>query len=344
MAVVRLWVHDRVLASTVSGFVDVLAVANSVWRRSAPTATPAPLFAWSVESVSGRSVSSATGHAIAVDAAIGVRKRADIVVVFGSFIGSGVEAFLQHWDESRDKLQPLLHSLRAVHRRGTSVASICSGAFLLAEAGILDGGKATTHWALADAMQRRYPGIAVLGDEVLVDGGRTVCAGAITSYLNLALHLVERFGGIALASATAKLMLIDRQRLSQASYRSLTVQAQASHADDLVAKAQRLLEQHLKDGIRLPLLADRLAVSERTLSRRFLKAIGQSPMQYLRSVRIDHAKNLLEATRLSVQSVGEKAGCEDASTFRRLFKKETGLTPREYRQRFGGDRTARDQL
>jgi transcriptional regulator GlxA family with amidase domain len=335
MAIVRLWVCDGILASTVTGFVDVLAVANAVWRQGARNASRVPLFAWSVESVSGQPVTSATGQAVAVDAAIGHRMAADAVVVFGPFVGGGVDAFLQHWDAAMDALQPILKALRAVHGRGSSVASVCSGAFLLAEAGLLDGAGATTHWALVDAMRRRYPGISVLGDEVLVDNGDTVCSGAMTSYLNLALRLVERCGGTALASATAKWMLIDRQRLSQASYRSLTVQAQVPHDDDLVGRAQRLLEQRLKDGIRLPLLAAKLAVSERTLNRRFLKALGKTPLQYLQSVRIDHAKNLLEASRLSVEAVGERVGYGDASTFRRLFKRETGLTPRGYQQRFG---------
>lgn len=341
MAIVRLWVYDGVLASTVTGFVDVLAVANAIWRQNAPKSGLTPLFAWSVESVSGQPVTSASRHAIAVDAAISARRPADAVVVFGPFVGGGVDAFLRHWDASREDFQPILQSLRAVHRRGSRVASVCSGAFLLAEAGLLDGASATTHWALVDAMQRRYPGIAILGDEVLVDNGKTVCSGAMTSYLNLALWLVERYGGAALASATAKVMLIDRQRVSQASYRSLTVQAQAPHDDALVGKAQRVLERRLKDGIRLPLLAGELAVSERTLNRRFLKALGKTPLQYLQSLRIDHAKNLLETTRLSVEAVGEHVGYSDASTFRRLFKREIGLTPKGYQQRFGGARQER---
>ena len=341
MAIVRLWVYDGVLASTVTGFVDVLAVANAMWRQNAPRIGLAPLFAWSVESMSGGPVTSASNHAIAVDAAIGARRPADAVVVFGPFVGGGVDAFLRHWDAARADLQPILQALRAVHRRGSRVASVCSGAFLLAEAGLLDGARATTHWALVDAMRRRYPGVAILGDEVLVDNDRTVCSGAMTSYLNLALWLVERHGGAALASATAKVMLIDRQRVSQASYRSLTVQAQARHDDALVGKAQRCLEQRLQEGIRLPLLAGELAVSERTLNRRFLKALGQTPLQYLQSLRIDHAKNLLETTRLSVETVGAHVGYGDASTFRRLFKRETGLTPKGYQQRFGGARQER---
>jgi transcriptional regulator GlxA family with amidase domain len=341
MAIVRLWVYDAVMASTVTGFVDVLAVANTVWRQSAPKASRKPLFAWSVESISGEPVTGAAGHPIAVDGMVSAHKPADAVVVFGPFVGGGVDAFLRHWEESQEDLQPMLTSLRAVHRLGSSIASVCSGAFLLAEAGLLDGARATTHWALVEAMQRRYPNVAILGNEVLVDNGRTVCSGAMTSYLNLALRLVERFGGTALASTVAKLMLIDRQRVSQASYRSLTVQAQVAHDDDLVAKAQRLLEQCMTDGIRLPLLADTLAVSERTLNRRFLKALGKTPLQYLQSVRIDHAKNLLEATGLSVEAVGEQVGYGDASTFRRLFKRETGLTPKGYQQRFGDARATR---
>src|SRR5262249_19107820 len=155
------------------------------------------------------------------------------------------------------------------------------------------------------------------------------CSGAVTSSLNLALRIVERFAGAEVAAETGKLMLIDVNRVSQTSY---ATRPEEHHADPLVARAQRWMETSLQRGFNLRELARHLAVSERTLNRRFKQALGAPPLQYLQTLRIDVAKRLLETRRLTVDSVSERVGYSDLSTFRRLFKRETGLSPREYQR------------
>lgn len=336
MRLIRIWGYDGILTSTIVGIVDTLAVANALWasQHREEEGSTQPLFSWRVESPDGRPIKAATGLILPVDGKIGGRGRSDAVVVVGTFVGKGLASFNDHLDSLLPRLQLLVAALHREHGGGALVASVCSGAFLLAEAGLLQGRRATTHWALADALQTRYPHVMVCGDEVLTEQDGVICSGAMTSYLNLALQLVERFAGAAFAAAVGKLMLIDSKRISQASYRSLTVQAQQPHGDPLVTKAQTMLEKRLKIGIRLGDLAESLAVSERTLSRRFQQALGQTPIAYLQTLRIDYAKRLLETSRLSVEAVGEKVGYGDLSTFRRLFKRETGLTPKDFQKRF----------
>jgi transcriptional regulator GlxA family with amidase domain len=158
----------------------------------------------------------------------------------------------------------------------------------------------------------------------------------VTTSLNLALRIVEKFAGPDVAAATAKMMLIDTNRVSQSSYASIP-QAPL-HADELVSRAQRYMEKSLRQGFNLGALARQLAVSERTLNRRFKRALGEAPLHYLQSLRVDVAKRLLETHGLTVDAVGERVGYGDLSTFRRLFKRETGLSPRDYRRRFARGR------
>jgi transcriptional regulator GlxA family with amidase domain len=154
----------------------------------------------------------------------------------------------------------------------------------------------------------------------------------VTTSLNLAIRLVEKFAGADLAAETGKLMLIDGNRVSQASYASRTHDTQ--HSDALVAQAQSLMEKSLQRGFSLARLARELSVSERTLNRRFKLAVGEAPLQYLQALRVDVAKRLIESRRLKLEAVGARVGYNDLSTFRRLFKRETGLSPREYQRRF----------
>jgi transcriptional regulator GlxA family with amidase domain len=243
-----------------------------------------------------------------------------------------VIADIERFFERPDVLKPLFSALRRQHARGALLASYCTGSFILAEAGLLDGGVATTHWAKAKVFAKRYPEVDLRVSEILTEQNRILCSGAVTTSLNLALRLVEKFAGASVAAATGKMMLIDTNRVSQSSYASLP--ERDSHSEALVARAQRWMEKSLSQGFSLGELARHLAVSERTLNRRFKVAVGEAPLHYLQSLRVDVAKRLLETQGLKVDAVSERVGYADLSTFRRLFKRETGLSPREYQRRF----------
>ncbi|GIQ78429.1 transcriptional regulator [Bradyrhizobium sp. RD5-C2] len=328
MPLIRIWVYDGILASGVAGIGDVFTAANSVAakRPQRHNGKPSQL-RWRVESPDGRPVQTASGQIIGVDGAISARSAADAVVIPGPFVGD-IERFFARLET----VEPLLAALRRQHERGTVLASYCTGSFILAEAGLLDGRVATTHWAKGRTFAMRYPAVDLRVAEILTEQNRIVCSGAVTTSLNLALRLVEKFAGANLAAETGKLMLIDGSRVSQAPYASRTHDTE--HSDALVARAQSLMEKSLQRGFSLARLARDLSVSERTLNRRFKLAVGEAPLQYLQALRVDVAKRLIESRRLKLDTVSARVGYNDLSTFRRLFKRETGLSPREYQRRF----------
>ncbi|KVT95507.1 transcriptional regulator [Burkholderia ubonensis] len=322
MAIVRIWVYDGILASGVAGPIDVFNAANSLGAS-----TSSPQLVWRVESLDGQPVRAASGQAIAVDGRIDARKRADAILVAAPFVAD-MDTFLARGD----RVRALSSALRRQHRAGALLASYCTGSYLLAEAGLLDGRIATTHWARATDFLRRYPKVELRAHEVLTEQAGIVCSGAVTSYLNLALRVVERLADARLAARVAKLLLIDVNRASQASYATLL--DDHGHTDPLVARAQRRMEATLRQRFRLADLAAELAVSERTLNRRFRQAVGDAPLGYLQTLRVEVAKRLLEAGNVGLDAIGEQVGYGDLSTFRQLFKRKTGLSPREYQRRF----------
>jgi transcriptional regulator GlxA family with amidase domain len=324
-----IWALDGTIASGVAGPTDVWAAANSIWAYQ-NKGKAEPLFEWRIESPDGKPVRTRSGITLNVDGPINPRTRADAILLPGIFFSGGMTEFQRKIDHVR----PLLPTLRRLHERGVVLAANCSSSFLLAEAGLLDGRPATTHWILAKQFQQRYPQVKFQPQEVITEADGILCSGAATTYLNLALRLVELFAGPSIAATTAKMLLIDSNRVSQASYRMITVQDQQPHTDDLVGRAQRWMEKRMQRSFRLRELAGDLATSERTLIRRFKQALGDTPIGYLQSLRVEFAKRLLETTKLSIDAVSERVGYGDLSSFRRLFKRTTGLSPREYHQRF----------
>lgn len=334
MPQIRIWVYDSILASGVAGSIDVFTAANAVLaEQNERAARKTPLLRWRVESLDGKPVQTASGQVVAVDGPIHARTTADAVIVTGPFIAN-IERFF----DRPETLAPLFAALRRQHQRGALLASYCTGSFILAEAGLLDGGVATTHWAKAKAFARRYPEVDLRVSEILTEQNHILCSGAVTTSLNLALRLVEKFAGREVAAATGKMMLIDTNRVSQSSFASLPEQPQ--HSDALVARAERWMENSLQRGFSLAELAQHLAVSERTLNRRFKIATGEAPLHYLQTLRVDVAKRLLETRGMNVDAVSARVGYGDLSTFRRLFKRETGLSPREYQRHFSRNATA----
>jgi transcriptional regulator GlxA family with amidase domain len=328
MREIRLWVYDDCLASAVAGPLDVFATANAVWAHR-QGGKPGPLLRVRVEALHGQSVTTSSGMVLPVDGRIDKRAAADAIVLPGLSCARGFDALSTRLSELR-KLYPLL---REAHGRGSLIAANCSATFLLAEAGLLHG-PATTTWWLATAFRRRYPHIELDTERLVTEHSRVLCSGATTAYLELALRLVARLAGEALASACARLLLLDANRASQAAYMTATLQEQTAHADALVQRAQALIQDSVSRSLSLAELSRRLRVSERTLLRRFHTALGTSPTTYAQRVRVETAKALLETSSLELQQICERVGYTDVGTFRRLFKREVSMLPSEYRRRY----------
>jgi transcriptional regulator GlxA family with amidase domain len=218
------------------------------------------------------------------------------------------------------------------YRTGARVASSCTGAFLLADAGILDDKPVTTHWGFAAELQKRYSNVDVRADQIIIDTGDIISSGGATAFLDLVLYLVERFGGRERANLAAQALLIDA-RLSQLPYLS-PIRARA-HNDVIVRDMQEHIDAHLDDPIQVGTLAEQFGVSERTLTRRFTAATGLGPQAYLQLVRVNLAQRLLETTSDPVASISYAVGYGDTNAFRRVFKQVTRLSPSDYRSQNG---------
>jgi transcriptional regulator GlxA family with amidase domain len=215
---------------------------------------------------------------------------------------------------------------------GSRLATSCTGAFLAAEAGLLDGRRATTHWAAADEFRRRYPNVELAVDQMIVDTGDVVTSGGATTFLNLVIYLTERFGGHDRAVAAAKVMLVDGERHSQLPY--IAHGSSRGHNDDTVHAAQELIETHLDHTLMIDDVAAHAGVSARTLSRRFKAATSLTPSEFQTEARMIAARRLLETTKMTVTEIRTAVGYHDAAAFSRAFKRVAGLNPSDYRRRY----------
>lgn len=326
---IRIWVYDGILASGVAGPIDVFHAANRIIAREKPRGRNGMIsqLTWTVESLDGQPVKAAAGQSIAVDGKIDPTSHAEAILICAPYF-----ADMDEFMARRAEIDAISSALRSQHKAGRLLAAYCTGNYLLAEAGLLEKRAATVHWEQAAEFARRYPTVELRAQEVVISQDGIISSGAVTSYLNLAVRLVEALVGEKVASATAKSMLIDMNRISQASYATLL--GEHGHADPLVARAQKRMEAKLQEGFQLSALAASLAVSERTLNRRFKRALGQAPIEYLQNLRVEIAKQTLESRPIALGELSQRVGYGDVGTFRELFRRKTGLSPREYRLRF----------
>jgi transcriptional regulator GlxA family with amidase domain len=225
--------------------------------------------------------------------------------------------------------------LRRVHERGAILASVCTGSLMLAEAGLLDGLEATCHWAYRDMFRAHYPWVKLNDESILCRAGkdsRIVTAGGTMSWQDLALYLITHFGDHKQAVLTAKAFLIGDRSDGQRSFAIMAPRVQQS--DRVIADTQRWIAENYACENPVARMAERAGLTSRTFSRRFRASTGYEPMDYVQSLRIEEAKQLLETADLSVEDVGHAVGYEDPTSFRRLFKRKAGLTPATYRRKF----------
>jgi transcriptional regulator GlxA family with amidase domain len=231
--------------------------------------------------------------------------------------------------------------LRRCHAAGATLASVCTSTSLLAATGLLDGLDATIHWAYATTLRRHHPTVRVHPNRALVvtgHGQRIVMAGGGTSHLDLALYLIGRFVGLKEALEVSKAYLINWHDAGQQPFASLHASQQAN--DGLIAGCQAWAAEHYAGPSPIGVMTKLSGLPERTFIRRFVKATGLSPLEYVHAFRLEEAKQMLETEDLSIEAIAEQVGYEDTSFFGRLFRRKVGLTPAQYRRRFGSLRRA----
>jgi len=214
------------------------------------------------------------------------------------------------------------------------VASICTGVFLLAETGLLDGKSATLHWGFTQMFRKRYPRVNLDQDQMFIDHGRLYCSAGVNAGMDLSLYLVEKFCGRQYAVESAKTMVLDLGRELQTPYRRFLFAK--DHGDPSIIKAQKWIEQHHTQSIDYDRLARKFRMSRRSLERRFKQATGVTPLGYLQQLRVETAKRQLEEGTQTFNEITYQVGYEDISFFRKVFVRLTGLRPKEYQQWFAG--------
>jgi transcriptional regulator GlxA family with amidase domain len=220
----------------------------------------------------------------------------------------------------------------ARHAEGVTLCSVCAGAFVLAETGLIDGRRATTHWAFADALSRRFPKVQLAAHHMVIDDGDIMTAGGILAWTDLGLTLVAKLFGPSVMLSTARFLLIDPPRREQSVFDAFV--PKFDHGDAEILQVQHLLHAHSSDPQSVAELAARAGLTSRTFLRRFSRATGLRPTEYLQQIRIMKARDALELTNQPVDAIGWSVGYADPAAFRKIFQKVTGIAPREYRHRF----------
>lgn len=309
------------MGTQVFGIAEVLRIASDLGGvLGGRTDKP---FDIEVIGLSGRRATIAGGVSISTRRP---RGHFDLLIVPGLEISRQVD-----WDQTLAPLAPELAFIRKTFAAGTPVASVCVGAFLLGEAGVLDGRQVTTAWLFATDLARRYPAATLQADAIFLEDAGVMTTGAVSSALDLALHLVKRTLGAEVATATARVALLPGQRASQSPFVDTCL------LDPRLPPFSHHLAQwfdaHLAEAFDLQRLAQVFCVSTSTLLRRVRSETGQSPLGLLQTARVEKAKQLLTGTRWSVARITEAVGYADAGSFSRLFTRVVGETPARYRRR-----------
>lgn len=228
------------------------------------------------------------------------------------------------------------------YRQGSNIASMCTGAYLLAAAGLLDGKSCSTHWSAADQLKELFPLVNLQTDQLITDEDGLYTNGGAYSFLNLILYLVEKYYNREIAIYCAKVFQIEMDRHSQSSF--IIFSGQRSHSDEVIKRAQDYIESNPEEKISVEQLAAHFAVGRRNFDRRFIKATGNTPVEYTHRVKVEAAKKAFETSRKTINEVMYEVGYSDLKAFREVFKKITGVSPLIYRNRYNKEALADSRI
>ncbi|MEN8168438.1 MAG: helix-turn-helix domain-containing protein [Pseudomonadota bacterium] len=330
---VALLAIPEITASTLYGMYDLFASAGRDWDFLVKGVPGEPRIQSFIVSADKKGFTVANGVWVEPHVLLDDCPQPDVICV--------PEVFVAPQEALAGRYPAEIEWLRRCYAAGATLAAACSGAVILAEAGLLEGQEATTHWGYCDALSSRYPGIRMQSERALVVTGleqRIVMAGGGTSWQDLALFLIARFLGVEEAMRLAKIYLVDWHHIGQQPYASLTSARQVE--DAVIRKCQSWIAEHYEQESPVAAMVELSGLAERSFKRRFAKATGLSPMDYVHTLRLEEAKQILETTDQPIEAVANEVGYEDASFFGRLFRRKVGVTPAQYRKRFRGLRQA----
>ncbi len=302
---------------------EVFHAAGSKWNPCVGP-NPEPRFGITTVSADGRPVTCSGGVRVIPDKRLSEIEHTDLVLIPSA--GPDPDAVI----ETNADAIPWLKDL---HGRGALIAGVCTGVAILAEAGLLDGLRATTHWAVADSFRVRYPKVDWQPQLCVTEDRRMVCGGGVYASIDLSLYIVEKLCGRDVALGCAKSLVVQMPRTYQTDF--AVHLSGRNHGDAAIKRAEAWLHNHFPEDVDLDRLAEDLALGSRTFLRRFKAATGDTPLAYLQRLRTEAAKRMLEDDRMTIQEVGLAVGYEDSAFFRSLFKRHAGLAPGAYRERYG---------
>jgi transcriptional regulator GlxA family with amidase domain len=241
------------------------------------------------------------------------------------------------YDYDDAETQQLLHWIKQQYKNGTEIASLCSGAFMLAASGLLDGKSCSTHWAHTETFRKIFPKVNLRPDNLITDENGIYTNGGAYSFLNLLIYVIEKYYDRSTAIYCSKVFQIEMDRNSQSAFAIFT--GQKLHEDEMVQKAQSYMESQLHEKISVEHLSAMFSVGRRNFDRRFSKATGNTPLEYMQRVKIESAKKALETSRKTINEVMYEVGYSDVKAFREVFRKVTGMSPIEYRSKYNKETT-----
>ncbi|WP_201616551.1 GlxA family transcriptional regulator [Psychrobacter immobilis] len=317
---------DGVLGSVLAGALDLFSFTGVSWQRFLDEEVE-PRFDVQIASLGGTDIRCSNRLIMRAHCDIQEVTECDLLLI--PTIGDSIDKVLS-------QNSALISHLQRLANTKADIASNCSGAFFLAKAGLLDGKVATTHWGYASKFKTDFPLVDLQENQFVTQSknqsGNIFCAAGGSAFYDLGLLLIERYCGREISTQVAKTQIIDSKRGNQNSYTNVTLHK--PHADQLVKQVQEFIEENFKQPIQVSGLAAMVNITPRTLNRRFQSCVTMRPIEYIQAVRIEQAKRLLELGNVTIKSLAEQVGYDDISSFTRLFKRATELTPKEYQDKF----------
>lgn len=292
-------------------------------NKFAATMGKPPLFDVQLVGLSKEIVQRNGLYAITPDCLIGDVKKTDLIII-PAMHGDMRQAI----ELNKDFIPWLVEQYKA----GAEIASFCIGAFFLASTGLLKGKKCSTHWIAANEFRALFPDVELVDDKIMTEEDGIYTSGGAYAFTNLVAYLIEKYAGRDMAILVSKAFMIDIDRSSQSPF--IIFSGQKMHEDDAVKKAQEIIEKNFQDKITVDELAAQLCIGRRNLERRFKKATSNTVVEYIQRVKIEAAKKNLESGRKNINEVMYEVGYVDTKAFRTIFKKVTGLTPIEYKNKY----------
>lgn len=323
MKKVAILAAENCVLSTIAAPMDMFLQAGVLWNMTMGE-KPHPEFEVKIITSDGQPVSALNNIPVIPACSMHDIEHVDLIIIpsqgFFYDVESEVHQARSDW-------------LTSWYERGADLAAICAGAFTLASTGLLDGRRATTHWGLANQFRNLFPAVDLRTDLMITEEDRLFCGGGVTADLNLSLHLIEKYCGREIALQGSRCMLVDMGRASQSPFAVFI--PNKDHEDEEVLQAQEWIEANYRQSIKMEVLAKKAGISLRQFNRRFRSATGETAVKYLQHTRVEASKVLLVTTRQTFDDISPMVGYENVSFLRRVFRSSTGITPVDFRRKFG---------